>query len=161
MKTKGLFWVLDRVLVVLCTVTVLIIVAFVLLQVFSRYVLQLPIHGIEELARLVFVWACFCGAALATLRQENIAVTFLAEKTSHTAQHWIGLGVALVVAAVGGIMTLKGTTYVIDKWVYPDYNIALLYPRSLFWLPVPFAGVIMLAKSLSLIFQHLRSLAKR
>jgi len=161
MKTKDFFAVLDRILVVLCTALVSIIGIFVLLQVFSRYLLQLPIHGIEELARLLFVWACFSGAALATLRHENISVSFLAEKASPGAQNWIALGVALIVAALSGVMTVKGTTYVIDKWVFHDYNIALLYPRSLFWLPVPFAGLIMLAKSVSVVAQRLRLLARR
>jgi TRAP-type transport system small permease protein len=161
MKARGVFSFLDRMLAVLCIAFVAAIVILVLLQVFSRYVLQLPIQGVEELARLVFVWACFSGAALASLRHENIAVTFLAQRISPPLRNWMNLILELIIAGLSAIMLIKGTTYVIDKWMYPDYNTALLYPRSLFWLPVPFAGAIIFAKSLSLIVQRIRDAAKR
>ena len=151
---KVFFTVIDRILMFLCVLFIAVIVIFVLLQVFSRYVLQLPIQGIEELARLMFVWACFCGAALACLRQENITVTFLIDKIPPAARKWIKLLLSLLIAAMSAIMTVRGTGYVIEKWMYPDYSTALLYPRSLFWVPVPFAGFIMLLKSLHLIIER-------
>lgn len=51
-----------------------------LVQVFFRYVMSSPLIWTEEVARFVFVWLVFIGAAVVTTRNEHIAVTFLSDR---------------------------------------------------------------------------------
>ena len=119
-----------------------LIVLLVLVQVFSRYLIQLPFVGIEELARLLFVWACLLGTTLGVIRNRHInievLIRFLPSRMSQTFSI-ISLVMVLVISAV---MVFYGIKFVLNKWSFPDYSTALLYPRSLFYLPVPLSGAI-------------------
>jgi len=161
MKKKRFFPIIDKALFITCIIFITAIILLVLLQVFSRYVLQLPIKGTEELARLVFVWACFCGAALATLRGEHVRVDFLMKKIPCPTRLWMHMGISMLVASTGAIMSVSGTIYVIEKWMYPDYSTALLYPRSLFWAPVPLAGLIISGKNIFLTFHYISQITRK
>ncbi|WP_227937409.1 TRAP transporter small permease [Alkalihalobacillus deserti] len=52
----------------------------VIINVFFRYVLQMPIVGTEELALILLVWVTFLGASLGVRKREMVAVTFLIDK---------------------------------------------------------------------------------
>ena len=58
----------------LCTAGFLVVVS---LQVFYRFVLELPFVWSEEAARYLFVWAAFLGAAVAIGRREHFSITLL------------------------------------------------------------------------------------
>ncbi|WP_425843595.1 TRAP transporter small permease [Agrococcus sp. TSP3-2-1] len=50
------------------------LLSLVILQVMSRYVFASPFSWTEELARFVFIWMVFAGAAFVTARRRHIAV---------------------------------------------------------------------------------------
>ncbi|GAB4364804.1 MAG: hypothetical protein Kow009_01540 [Spirochaetales bacterium] len=114
----------------------------VLLQVFSRYVIQTSLKGLEELARLTLVWGAFLGAGYCSLNGRHIFVSILLEKLPPKGVKIIELLIQIVLLVVGIVMILAGTSFVVKKWVFPDYSTILLFPRSLYWLPVPLCGLI-------------------
>ena len=119
------------------------IVLLVLIQVCSRYVIQLPFVGIEELARLVFVWACLLGAALGTIRGRHIRIEFLIRILPYGMMTFFSILTSAMILMVSAVMVTHGSYFVINRWSFPDYSTALLYPRSLFYAPVPLSGAIM------------------
>lgn len=52
--------------------------AIIIFQVFTRYVLNLPLPWSEEVARLLVVWLTFVGAGFVASRNAHIAVDILA-----------------------------------------------------------------------------------
>jgi TRAP-type C4-dicarboxylate transport system permease small subunit len=67
---QGLAWLEDR-------IGTLLIYAIILLtsaQVFFRYVLNYPLGWTEEMARYVFIWGIFLGAAVVARSRDHVAV---------------------------------------------------------------------------------------
>lgn len=67
---QGLAWLEDR-------IGTLLIYAIILLtsaQVFFRYVLSYPLGWTEEMARYVFIWGIFLGAAVVARSRDHVAV---------------------------------------------------------------------------------------
>lgn len=56
------------------------LIILVVLQVFTRFVLNNPLVWTEELARFVFIWFVFCAAAFVTGRRKNITVILYGAK---------------------------------------------------------------------------------
>lgn len=142
---KKLYRLLEWVLVLLLSATVILI----LLQVFSRYVIQTNIKGVEELARLSIVWGSFLGVAYAALKNEHIRVDMIFNKTSDRGKKLLNITSCIILVISGTVMTFSGAEYVIRHWTYPDLSTSLLYPRSLYYLPVPICGLILALKSLA------------
>lgn len=67
--------VIGWILIVVFAAMVVIIFA----QVVFRYALMLPLSWSEELARYLFIWATFLGAAIAFYRDTHIKVTFFVD----------------------------------------------------------------------------------
>ncbi len=134
------------------------VVILVLTQVISRYVVQLPFIGIEELARLVFVWACFLGTGLGVIRGRHISIDFLVRLLPPGVVNLLSIITLLMVLMISAIMVTHGSYFAINRWSFPDYSTALLYPRSLFYVPVPVSGAIIFVYTLKQIIAKLKHL---
>jgi len=73
---RALDWILDRVTLVLLAVLLLVVGG----QVFSRYVLNHSLFWSEELARYLFIYLVFLGAAIVLRRNGHIQVSFFVER---------------------------------------------------------------------------------
>lgn len=62
-----------------CAVLMLLLIGLVSAQVVMRYVFNAPLVWSEELARMVFVYLTFVGAALAFHRRENLRLPILTD----------------------------------------------------------------------------------
>lgn len=131
-------------------------VTLVLMQVFSRYVIEKNIKGVEELARLTLVWGCFLGSGYAALYNKHIVVDLIHDKTSARTSRILKIISIIVLIFVSGIMSVEGMAYVIKRWEYPDYSITLLFPRSLYYLPLPICGIIVFIHNIKELFLSLR-----
>lgn len=69
--------VLDRTLALIISVLMALMVANVLWQVFTRFVLDRPSSFTEELARFLMIWVGMLGAAYAAGRKSHLALDLL------------------------------------------------------------------------------------
>jgi TRAP-type C4-dicarboxylate transport system permease small subunit len=67
---ESLAWLEDRIGTMLIYAIILLTSA----QVFFRYVLNYPLGWTEEMARYVFIWAVFLGAAVVARSRDHVAV---------------------------------------------------------------------------------------
>lgn len=98
---------------------VLLVSIFVLIifQVFTRYVLNMPLSWSEELARLLVVWLTFIGAGFVASRNAHIAVDLLAvylpkklaTATQILAMVVVAAGSLYMIVAAGSLMLLTGS----------------------------------------------------
>jgi TRAP-type C4-dicarboxylate transport system permease small subunit len=76
------FRALDMTLKTVMVAMLVVLVVSVGTNVFGRYVLDSSLAVSDQLARFLFVWVIFLGAALAHLHREHIEVDFLVQRAS-------------------------------------------------------------------------------
>ena len=67
------FW-MDKILSIACAVLLTFMTVLVLIQVFSRYILNSPVAFTEELVRYSLIWTGFIGAAYAFSTREHMSL---------------------------------------------------------------------------------------
>jgi tripartite ATP-independent transporter DctM subunit len=104
---RCLAWV-DRALEAVAGVLLLVIVAVVLLGVFSRYVLNLSVPWTEEFVLFAFLWLIVVGAAVGVSRGAHASVDTLAAFLPPRPRAVLGFAVDVVVAATCVMLLLSG-----------------------------------------------------
>lgn len=103
-----LFRVLDTSLKSVMVVMLGVLIVSVGANVFGRFVLDNSLAISDELARWLFVWVIFLGAALAHLHREHIAVDMLVLKLSDRMQRVAALTQELLILALMVALLLGG-----------------------------------------------------
>ena len=130
--------ILDGVVALLLTATLFL--SF--LQVIARYILHFSTPWSEELARLLFVWGVFLGAAVGVKRNLHTRVDFLLIRFPTRAGRLVLAGMDLLLAGMAVVMVVYGGQLVFSTRA--DFSTSLGYPRNWFYAPVPVAGLFML-----------------
>jgi|GEM_PF-1364744 len=121
---------IQRLLLGICclAVTVLIFV-----QVFTRYVLQTSIFGIEDLASFIAVWLYFLGGSLGAFERGHISASLVdLFVTSPRRRLWVNASVAFLTTAVCAWMT---------KWAFDYFLFTLTRNKMSLELGLPMAYV--------------------
>lgn len=80
------FW-MDKILSIACAVLLTFMTVLVLIQVFSRYILNSPVAFTEELVRYSLIWTGFIGAAYAFSTREHMSLTLIRDKFYRQGAH--------------------------------------------------------------------------
>jgi len=80
---------LNTISIFLVVILMLAMTSTVLLQVFSRYVLNNSIAWSEEISRYLMIWICFLGSGIACKYGEHIGVKVIFERFSKKIQTFI------------------------------------------------------------------------
>lgn len=101
--------VVDRILSTICVALMVALVACVVWQVFSRYVLSAPSTSTDEIARFLFIWVGLLGAAFTLGKKKHLAMDFMLLSLEgrkkvmlQMAITLIGLFFAVVIMVFGG-----------------------------------------------------------
>lgn len=70
----------NRMAILICQVSVVLMTVSILLQVFRRYVMNAALIWPEELALFFMVWLTFLGASVALRRGDHVAVNLLTSR---------------------------------------------------------------------------------
>lgn len=128
-------------LVLLCVV--------VATQVVSRLVLQSPFVWAEEVARLLFIWLVFAGAAVALKRNKHFAVDLLVVKTPPAVGRQIERVAVVLVMAVLAVLAWKGIVF---TWGVRGQRTDILeISQAWAYAPLPLACGSMLLRSIPLL----------
>ena len=134
------FW-MDKILSIACAVLLTFMTVLVLIQVFSRYILNSPVAFTEELVRYSLIWTGFIGAAYAFSTREHMSLTLIRDKftgKAHTA-----LLMAIFVFTIGGFKLAVSASR--------EFSALLGIPRSLVYSIAPISGVfIVLAQIINI-----------
>jgi TRAP-type transport system small permease protein len=145
---------LDRWTCAVCVALFVAILVVMVFQVTFRYALNAPLTWTEELARYLFIWACFLGAPVAMRRGNHVTIAFVSGRLSRGASRVVGaaiLGMSLVfflqLAIQGAILTVRSHTV---------EAITLPIPWSLIYLAVPLSAVLMILQTVEVGWKALR-----
>lgn len=138
---------LDRGTCVACVALFVTILLVMVLQVTFRYVLNTPLTWTEELARYLFIWACYLGAPVATRRGNHVTILFVLERVPKGLVRIVGWGIQAVslvfflqLAILGAVLAVKS---------HSVEAITLPIPWSLIYLAVPVSGVLMILQTIA------------
>ena len=149
---------LDRWVCHACVLLFMAILVTMVLQVTFRYVLSTPLTWTEELARYLYIWACFLGAPVALRRGNHVTIVFVAERLPRGLSRPVTLCcqvLALVflvqLAIQGAILTVRSHTV---------EAITLPIPWSVIYLAAPLSAVLMLLETVEAFWRTLLGTAE-
>jgi TRAP-type C4-dicarboxylate transport system permease small subunit len=124
-------------------VLVLVLLALVLLQVFTRYVMHMALPWTEEVARMVLVWTVMLGAAIAMDRKQHYVITILSDHF----RGWLRVGVLVATNVMGVVFLAALVRYGAD---YMAANMRTTYVSTQFsrgwvYLSLPVGSAMMIA----------------
>lgn len=142
----------DRVCKIMETVLVSIfglLVIDVLLQVFSRYILNTSFTFTEELARFSLIWLSILGAAYLSGKREHLSMDFLYQKFNSKFQKktliFIEICIllfSLVVMVIGGFNLVYTTLHL------GQLSGTLRIPLGYIYAILPFSGLLIMCFSI-------------
>lgn len=105
---KALMDGLTRAAVLLAAVSLLLIAAVQLWQVYARYVLNDSPGWSEPVALLLMNTALFCGAAVGVRREQHFSFSLLQDAAPPVLQRWLRSLSQVVVGALGALLVWGG-----------------------------------------------------
>mgnify|MGYP000898283037 CR=1 FL=1 len=128
---------LNRGIEALSVLSMALMTALVIIQVFYRYVLQNPLTVTQEVSVYAMVWVVMLGSTIAVRKRTHIAVTLFVDKMPPALRRAIMTLSYAIILAFWGIMLTQG-------WKVADRAMLQISPSS--GIPV---GWIMLSIPLS------------
>ena len=120
----------------LCTAGFLVVVS---LQVFYRFVLELPLVWSEEAARYLFVWAAFLGAAVAIGRREHFSISILVTSLSRRGRWMLDVFGVVLVIVFCLLMVWFGVAM---SWRFAHFNSPIIpISQGLVYTAIPLSGL--------------------
>ncbi|MGM9607147.1 MAG: TRAP transporter small permease [Oscillospiraceae bacterium] len=143
-------FVMDKFLSIACAILLSFMTVLVLIQVFSRYVLNSPVAFTEELVRYSLIWTGFIGAAYAFSTREHMSLTLLRDKFTGKAHTALLVAIdALILLLAIFVITIGGFKLAVSA--SREFSALLGIPRSLVYAIAPISGIfIILAQIINL-----------
>ena len=143
-------FVMDKFLSIACAILLSFMTVLVLIQVFSRYVLNSPVAFTEELVRYSLIWTGFIGAAYAFSTREHMSLTLLRDKFTGKARTALLVAIdALILLLAVFVITIGGFKLAVSA--SREFSALLGIPRSLVYAIAPISGIfIILAQIINL-----------
>ena len=135
---------LDKVLEWFLVILMMLLLADVLLQVASRYLLSNTISFTDELAGFLLIWVGMAGAAYVTGQEKgHLAITYVKDRFRSTDQKWFEMAIHLTILCFAIVVMVIGGTWLVYTRFYlgqtsPSLEISLGY----IYMIVPISGLI-------------------
>lgn len=135
-----LFRVIDTVVKTVMVVLLVALLIAVGANVFGRFVLNASLPASAELARFLFIWVIFLGAALAHLHNEHIAVSLVTDRLSTSTRRWFTVLQELIILIVVVALLLSAVQVMS---ISPGTSALLNVPLAVVNFSVPFSAALM------------------
>ncbi len=152
---KRLAWLVDNTVVIVFIL--MTIIAF--FQVFFRYVLNNPLFGSEEIARLFAVWLTFLGASIAVRREGHISVDIFYLRVPSRTRKTFRLASDFLLLIFNIVLLIEGTRLAYLSHTFESS--ALRFPMSLIFSALPISAFIILIFLIQSIRKELQQLKCR
>ncbi len=149
-------WAVDPVEGALVLLT-LVLCVDVFVAVVLRYVFHTSLGFYDELARFVFVWMSFLGAASGVKRHGHFGVSLVLKRFPGRLRQAVEIFNTLGMMLFAGILIVKGLTMV--RLTVRQLSPAMEIPVSYLYAPVPISGALMILYLLPHLVRQLRGRA--
>lgn len=138
----GLTALLDRVACWICIALFAAILITMVLQVAFRYVLATPLTWTEELARYLYIWACWVGAPVAMRRGNHIAIAFVQERLPDRLARLVGLATQAAALVFLLQLLVQGTILTVKSHSVDAITVPI--PWSVIYVAAPISALLMI-----------------
>lgn len=143
----------DRTLASALVALMAIMVANVLWQVFTRFVLGTPSSYTEELARYLLIWTSLLGAAYASGQKMHLAIDLLTPRLTEQGRARAAVFIhACVFLFAFGVMVVGGIRLVYISFVLQQISAALRISLGIVYLAVPLSGALIVFYAAAVLF---------
>ena len=118
-------------------------IALIFVQVVCRYVLRNSLSWSEELARYIFVWQIWLGAAYAAKIDKHINITVVRERLPQKTQIVLDFLVLAIWLAFSLFMVVRGIDVVNSIFKMKQRSPALQIPMGIPYMAVPVGCALM------------------
>jgi TRAP-type C4-dicarboxylate transport system permease small subunit len=136
----------------LLATAVVVICLEVLVEVFSRYVLHLPLSWGAEVSQTLLVWLTFLGAALALFRGEHMVINLAVNYVSSPALRRVVQGVAHL-TVLGFLVLGAWSGWQVVERTWSMETTALQIPAGILYLAFPAGCFLMIFVALRDLFR--------
>lgn len=131
-----------------------ILVICVVWQVVSRFILGTPSTTTDEIARFLFMWIAFVGAAYTLGQKRHLAIDVMSLMLEGKAQRNVRALVIVIVAAFVSVVMVYGGYELMTKTLESgQMTPALRLPMGYVYGAIPFSGVMMLFYCVALLVE--------
>lgn len=154
---QGLKARVDRTLGWLISLVFAILVACVVWQVVSRYVLGTPSTITDEMARFLFMWTGLVGAAYTLGQRRHLAIDALPLMLGPARARYLHILVMLMIAGFAAVVMIYGGIDLMSRTLASgQVSPALRLPMGYVYGAIPFSGAMMLFYCLHFLVALLR-----
>jgi len=144
---------LEQLLDGLTIVLLVTLLAVVGLEIFARYVVNHSLFWSEELARYLFIYLVFLGAAIALRREAHIRVSFFVDLLPPGLQHAAAIAVDVLVLVFAGSVLWHSARLAGMVWTVP--TAALMIPWTFVYLGILLGMAAMTSAALGSLWARL------
>ena len=137
------------------SIGLLLMTAIIVVQVFSRYVLNDSPVWAEQAALLLMIWYVFIAAAAGVREGFHIRIAVIAESLPEILQRWVRLLTHFLVLMFGVAMAVFGAQLAAATWEHVIPTLGL--SRGLAYVPISVSGVLIVGFSAEQLLADLRS----
>ena len=139
----------DVILRLVITLAFAVLVACVVWQVFSRYVLESPSTVTDEMARFLFIWVALLGGAYTFGQRRHLAIDLLPQITSGATRRMVNALILVAIALFASLIMIYGGLDLVNRTLETgQVSPALRLPMGLIYVAIPFSGICILFYSL-------------
>ncbi|WP_434055260.1 MAG: TRAP transporter small permease [Roseibium sp.] len=132
----------DLVLRLVITLAFAVLVACVIWQVFSRYVLESPSTVTDEMARFLFIWVALLGGAYTLGQRRHLAIDLLPQITHGNLRLAVNAGIIIAIATFAALVMIYGGLDLVNRTLATgQVSPALRLPMGLVYVAIPFSGI--------------------
>lgn len=151
--------IVDMVIEWLCCGILILMVALVAWQVFTRYVLGNPSVTSESVARYMFVWLIFLALAYVFGRRGHMAINFVIDKLKPENRLKLDtLNQVIQIVFSAGILVYGGLVFTVSQMVQLDA--VLQIPMGFIYMVIPISGCLVIFYTVCNILENLDQLKK-
>lgn len=145
----------DAALGSFCVVVMLLLVACVVWQVVSRYVLNAPSTFTDEAARYLMMWVGLLGGAYTVGLQRHLSIDLISGSLSGRAYRLVQLLINAIILAFAFLIIFKGGIELVDKVLARGQVSAVMrIPMGYVYLALPISGAFMMFYSALFVVEH-------
>ena len=150
----------TRVLEYVCAGLLAGMAILLFIQVVSRYALHNPPDWTEELARTVFVYATFVGAALAVARNAHLKIDTAVKLLPDSVQPWVRLVTTMIAIVFLGYV-MYYSSVMLPRLAFQPLTALPFLSKAWFFAAVPVGCALMLVYELQRLWVEARGLINK
>jgi TRAP-type C4-dicarboxylate transport system permease small subunit len=145
---------LDRGTCVACVALFVAILVIMVCQVAFRYVLNSPLTWTEELARYLYIWACYLGAPVALRRGNHVTIVVVSDRLPRGLGRVVTLGTQILALVFFLQLAIQGTILAARSHTVEAITVPL--PWSMIYLVAPASAILMILQTVEAAWRTLQ-----